>query len=848
MLLPYIVRLAFRDLRGGIRGFGIFLACIALGVAAISGVNSVSRALVDGLAREGGKILGGDASFSLIHQTLSPEEQAFLQAHGSLSTVATLRAMARMPGDNAPPPTLIDLKAVDAAYPTRGAVELDPPMPIGQALAGNGIAVDRALVVRLNAKVGDTLLIGNTSLQIRAVLVSEPDKLAAGISLGPRVLMGTDNLAATGLIQPGALVRWTTRVLLHDPNGPASDAQVAQFVADANKAFPEAGWQVRTRDNVSPEFSKDIARFTQFLTLVGLTSLVVGGVGVANAVRLYVDRKRATLATLKSFGATGGTVFAIALAQVMLIACLGVVIGLVIGALLPFGLSAAFGALIPVPFIPAVYPQELVLGAVYGLLTALVFSLGPLGQAHDVPVSALFRDTVDHSSAWPRRRYLAMLAAAALALAGTALAFSTDRHLALIYIGAAFAAYVLLRFVALGLMALARRVPRVAHPGLRLALGNIHRPGALTPSVVLSLGLGLALLVTLTLIDRNITDALSHAMPGKTPSFFFLDIQSSEKPAFDAFMKDHVAAAAHLEEVPMMRGRLVKLNGTDVEKARPSDNAAWVLEGDRGITYADKVPEGSKLTGGTWWAADYSGPPLVSMEKQIADGLGLKIGDNVTVNVLGRNVTAEIANLREVNWRSFGINFVFVFSPNTFAGAPHTLLATITYPPQTKDADELKLLKDVSDAFPSITSVRVHDVLETVLKETRELAYAIRGASSIALLTSMLVLAGALAAGQRARIHDTVVLKTLGATRARLLGAYLIEYVLLGLVTALFGVLAGILAAWGIAERIMKLDFVLFLGPAFAAVLIALGVTIVLGLLGTWRILGLKPAPYLRDL
>jgi putative ABC transport system permease protein len=849
--LPLVLRLAVRDLRAGLRGFGIFLACIALGVTAIVGVGSVSRAFTDGLARRGDIILGGDVAFSTIHRELSAAEAAWLKAHGDVSTVAILRAMARRPDGVA---ALIEIKSVPANYPVRGSVQLQPPQPLSAVLDLStglyGVAVDPALLVRLDLHLGDQLRIGDLSVEIRAVLESEPDRLATGIGFSPRVLMSTAAVRATGLIQPASLVRWINRVVLtgQAPGRPIDAAAVQRFVEATNATFPEAGWEVRTRDNASPSFTKNIERFTQFLTLVGLTALIIGGVGVANAVWLYVDRKRPVIATLKSLGATGHAVFWINLAQVLLVALLAIAIGLFFGALLPFLLDALFGGLIPLPLAPTVYPGELVVGIVYGLLTTLAFSVIPLGRAHDVTVSALFRDRVEPEAIWPRPIYSAILVISVLALVSGAILTASDRRLALIYIGSACAAFALLRAIAFIVMAVARRLPSSRSVQLRLAVGNIHRPGALTPSVILSLGLGLSLLVTLTVIDANIRAELTHTLPGRTPSFFFLDIQNSNAAAFDAFLKSHGGPGMTIERVAMMRGRITKLNGQDVADVKAADNVSWVLDGDRGITYSSQVPEGSKLVAGSWWAADYGGAPLVSLEKEIADGLKLSIGDTISVNVFGRTITARIANLRRVDWRSFGINFVLVFSPNTFAGAPHSFLATATFPDGGNSAQELQLLKQVAAAFPEISSVRVKEALDTISGVLRELALAIRAASAVALAASLLVLAGALAAGQRSRIYDAVILKTLGATRAHLLFAYLLEYAILGGVTALFAVLTGVTAAWFIVAEIMKLAFAPFWSATLMVAAGGLVVTVVLGLAGTFRILGLKPAPFLRAL
>ncbi|MGH6869191.1 MAG: ABC transporter permease, partial [Methylocella sp.] len=447
----------------------------------------------------------------------------------------------------------------------------------------------------------------------------------------------------------------------------------------------------------------------------------------------------------------------------------------------------------------------------------------------------------------PRLRYLVLTLAVALCLTSAVLVFAADRRLVLIYLGATLAAFVLLRVAALLIMACAKRLPHPRDVALRLAVGNIHRPGALTSSVVLSLGLGLALLVALTLIDGSISAELHHSIAGKTPSFFFLDVQRAKAEAFTDFLQGQ-APEGKIELVPMLRGRIIKLKGIEAGAARPKQSVAWVLEGDRGITFSETVPEGSSVVKGSWWPKDYRGPPLVSVESKIAEGLGLAIGDEITVNVLGRDISAKLASTRKVNWRSYGINFVLVFSPNSLAGAPFGELATLTFAKGGDPARESALLRATARSFPSVTSIRVKDALDAVNSVVGQLAFAVRAASSVAFLASILVLGGALAAGQHARTHDAVVLKTLGATRSRLLAAYIYEYGLLGLCTALFGVVAGAAAAFTIVRRVMDLEFVWLWPQAVIAAAAAVIVTICLGLLGTWRVLGRKPGPYLRDL
>jgi putative ABC transport system permease protein len=839
------LRYALRELRGGLRGFYVFIACIALGVMAIAGVGSVAASLGEGLAREGRTLLGGDVAFSLFQREAKPEEVAFLRSRGDVSAIATLRGMARASDGRL---ALVEIKAVDGTYPMLGELTLDPKLPVAELLAEHdgvfGAAADSTLLARLDLKLGDHVSIGRATFQIRSVVGAEPDKLAGGLGFGPRFLASEAALRATQLLQPGSLVRWTYRVRL--PDKPAGDRTATRLADDARNTLPEAGWEIRTRDNASPQLERTISRFTQFLTLVGLAALLVGGVGVANAVKSHIDRRRDVIATFKALGANGRDVFAIYLTQVTVLAVIGSVIGLAAGAALPFIIVHGFGTLLPLPVVPALHVDELVLSFVYGLLTALAFGLWPLGRVHDVPVAALFREAV--TSPWhrPRWRYLALMAVVIALLIGVVIGLAYDKRVATVFVVSSIAVFALLRGIAAGLMAVARRLPRARATMLRLAIANIYRPGALTPSVVMSLGLGLAVLVTITQIDGNLRRQFLAALPDRAPSFYFIDIPATEADRFSAFLKQ-AAPQSTVEEVPMLRGRIVSARGVRAEDLKPSTDSEWVLQSDRGLTATGEIPKGSKIVEGQWWGANYEGPPLISIEKKIADGLKLKLGDEIVVNVLGRDIPARIGNMRTIDWQGLGINFVLVFSPNAFRGAPHTHIATLTeaHPDSASDA---RIIKSVADAFPMVTSVRVREALETIGTVVTNLVLAIRGASAVTLISAFLVLGGALAAGHRHRVYDAVILKTLGATRARLLGAYALEYLMIGFATAVFGVIAGSVAAWLIVTRLMTLSFIWQAGSAVGVVAAALVVTVGLGLAGTLLALNQKPAAVLRNL
>ncbi|MCY0092726.1 ABC transporter permease [Hoeflea ulvae] len=843
--LGLAARLALRELRGGLSGFYIFLACVALGTGAIAGVNSVSQMMTGSIASEGKTILGGDIRFEIDNRDIGDAERDYINGLGTVSDGVNMRTMARKTDGS--DQSLVELRAVDEAYPLYGAFETVPAMPIEAAFGAEdgvyGAAVAQILLDRLGLDVGDTVLVGQASLQIRSVIATEPDALSEGFGFAPRLMMSRDALEQAGLVRPGSLVEFSYRVRL---DGQASAAELSDLREEATQRFPDAGWQIRTSQNAAPSLTRNIERFSQFLTLVGLTALIVGGVGIANSVRAWLDGKRGVIATLKCVGAPARLVVAIYLIQVMLIAGFGVFLGLLFGVATPFVAAGALAGVIPIAVEASVYPVSLAIAAGFGLVTAFAFAVLPLGRAGEVPATALFRQQGLETGGLPRWPYLLTAGVTLAALGAAAIWFADDRRIAMVFVAAVIAAFVVLRLVGYGVQAIAGRWPTVRSTPLRLAIGNIHRPGALTPSVVLSLGLGLALLVTLALIDTNLRRELSGNLPERAPNFFFVDIQSNEIDGFEKVVTD-LAPGGKIIKVPMLRGRITQLKGEEVNEQNVPAEARWVLRGDRGVTYAKNLPENSKLDAGSWWAPDYEGEPLVSFSAEEAREIGLDVGDSITVSVLGRSITAKIANLREVEWESLSINFVMVFSPNTFAGAPHSWMATLSDP----DADaalEGEILRNVTQAYPTITSVRVKDALELANQLVGQIGIAIRAAALVALVASVLVLAGALAAGNRSRIHDAVVLKTLGATRATLIRAYVYEYGLLGLATAIFALGFGAVAAWFVVSQIMTLPSTFMPDIALATLVGALILTVGIGLLGTWRVLGQKAAPVLREL
>jgi putative ABC transport system permease protein len=829
------LRYAWRDLRSGLQGFWIFLTCIALGTAAIAMVGALSASIQRGMLEQGQPMLGGDIEFSIIHRQASDAELAFMRAKGEVSRVATLRAMA-MHGDQT---ALIEAKAVEPNYPLYGNLELEGDVFRDQLSDSSSVLVDPLLMGRLGMAVGDTLRIGVADFVVRGLITREPDRLADGFVLGPRVLMNEDALQRSGLVQPGSLITWRYRVKL---SGDATQSSLRAFEREAKQQFPDSGWRIRTRDRAAAGADNFVERLAYFLTLVGLTALIVSGAGIANAVSAFVSRRTATIATMKCLGAPSGSVFAIFLTEVVLVGLAAIALGLAAGAVTPLLAYEVLRDLLPLPLSARFEPMPLLVAGLFGLLVTLAFAIWPLARTRHVRASALFRFRIASDTGWPS--IWEGLAIAILLAAIAALAFATfdDRRITAWYLGGLAGSFVMLLALAWGIVRLAARLPKPASAIWRYAISNLYRPGSAAVSVILALGLGLTLFVTLALTDRTISDELRSGLAEKAPAFFFLDVPKAELAKFITELGAQPGVSS-IDSAPMLRGRMVKVRGIPADKVDASPDAAWALRGDRGLTYADTVPQGSRLVEGEWWPKDYKGPPLVSFADEIAEGLGLKIGDEVTVNVLGRDITAKIANLRSVNWRSLNINFVMVFSPNTLEAAPHNNLVTV----EMSGGDEAKLLNTMARSFPVVTAVRVKDALDAVSELLGKMLAAIRGANTLTLLTGILVLAGALAAGLSGRIYDAVVLKTYGATRGQLIGAFVIEYASLGFAAALFGVLAGSLASWFLAHWILEMPWSFSPATAILTSLLSMLLTIGAGLVATWRALSARPAAHLRN-
>ncbi|MFO1254393.1 MAG: FtsX-like permease family protein [Sphingomonadaceae bacterium] len=833
---PAAWTIARRDLSARFKGLRLLLVCLFLGVGALAAIGTLTGAIERELDSRGRTILGGDVEVAVWQREASAAELRALAAQGQVSGGIRLQAMARA-GDLAAP---VELKAVDARWPLVGKLLLKDGRSAGAPASGEAWLAEGA-AERLGVAPGSTITIGTQPLKVGGIIASEPDRLGEGFTLGPVVLVAADFPARAGLTAPGAMYRAKYRIALPSGRDPRAVASALK------RRFPSAGFETKTRDKAAPGAERFVARMGDFLVLVGLAALAIAGIGIGGGVSSYLEARRTGVATLKVLGATSGDIARIYLLQFGVAALVGSALGLVAGVLVTPLLAAALGSLLPVAPGLVFDPGALARAALYGLLIALVFAAPPLLAARRFPAMALFRARVSPlSQGWRDAALPVGLGVAAIA--GLALLTTKAKLVTLWFLGGVLALLVLLGLLGWAIRKAAARLPRPQRPLLRIALANLHRPGAQTGALVTALGFGLAAFVTLAAIQSSLDANIMARVPQKAPDYFVLDVPRDKAGQFEQAVAS-VAPQARVRMVPALRGAILAY-GPEADMTRVADlkeipDSAWPLRGERGLTYADDVPEGNVITAGQWWPRGYQGEPLVSIDEKLAEALDLRIGDKLTIGLLGVERSARIASLRRIDWDSMGFNYVLVFSPNAIADAPHNLAATINLPPGTQRGT---LLRALVRAFPSSSVIEVGGVLTQARDLLRQVSLAILAAASVAVLAGIAVLLGAIAAARASRTYDNVILRVLGASRKQLLGLQLAEYALLATVLAAVALALGSGVAWLVVVKLFEFDWL----PDWAEVLGVLGLGLVLvitfALAASLPLLRAKPAQALREL
>jgi putative ABC transport system permease protein len=751
----------------------------------------------------------------------------------AVTRVRELVAMARNPARGGA--LLVELKAVDAAYPLYGRVETAPARPLDALLASGGAVVEEALLARLGLAVDDALTVGDATLTVTGVLRKEPDRAASLFTLGPRVLMNAASLDATGLVRPGSRVR--NRTLLSLPASIEPRAARTTLIG----AIADPAVRVATFDEAQPGLRRFFDQLTAYLRLVGLTSLFVGGIGVAAAVRAFLARKVATIAVLRCLGANARTLTAVYAAQALALGALGSLVGAGLGTAAQLALGPLLQPFVPFELEARPAPGAVATGLLAGVLATLLFALWPLLSARAVPPAVLLRHPVDAGSVRPRRPW-AVAAAIAGGLAALTLWQAGPLRIGAIFLGAAAGALGVLVLAAWGTRSLAGRLPRPRSIAWRHGLGGLVRPGSQTIGVTVALGIGVTLLTAVALLEQGLSRQLDLERRREAPSFFFVDVQPDQAKAFTRTVAA-VPGATSPALVPIVRGRLRAINGEPIVRERWAGRPdAWRVTREYVLTFADERPEDTVLTRGRWWTPGDRGRAWVSVEAETARALGVDLGGTLTFDVQGLPVSAEVLSVRKVDWQTLGANFFVIFSPGPLDGAPFAYLATARVPPDGDGAVQER----VAAAFPNVTVIPVRDVLQRVTGVLDRIAVAIRLVALFVLGAGLTVMAEALAQSRAQRLYESVLLRTLGATRGRVARAFAVEYGCLGLVAGLGGALTGALTAWIVLRFVLDVPPALGAAPVAAALVASVALAVSVGFLGTFRLLGRKPLPVLR--
>ena len=830
-------RFAWREVRSGIAGFRIFLACLALGVAAIAASGSTAEAFRQGLSSQAREILGGDLVVSIDQRRFTAEERRWLTALGPHAYSVRANGMAETASGER---RLVDMRGIGPGYPLVGKVGLAGAPDLATAFqARDGVAgavVEQTLLDRLHMRLGDRFTVGGTPLIARAVLVSEPDRLGRGFALGPRVLTGTEVVDRAGLLKPGGLFGESVRIVL--PVGADPKAVVSRLRA----AFPKATFEARDRSQAAAGAAGLIDQLEYFLGFIGLASLVAGGLGVGGAVSAYLEGRKRSIATLKALGAEGPLIRNLYLIQIGVLALLGVGIGLAVGAVAPLAIGLIAEEKLPIPALFAVYPAPLIKAAAFGLLAAAAFSLAPLARARSTPPSALFRNEL--SGRLRLGPEVLGAGVAGVALSTLAVLTAPTKIAAAGLIAGTIVAFALLWLLGLAAAWGAGRLRSFARGPVRLGLANLSGPRSAARTASPAIGLGVALLAVVILIQSSLLAQVTEVAPRTAPSMVFTEIPGERGAAFDTVIDRVMGHPGNdrYRRAPLITGRITRLNGRPVVLDKIRDGERWAFDKDILLSALPGAPDDANIVEGRWWRVEDAGPPQVAMAVDVARAADLKVGDTITLQILGRELDVRISVLRKVEVGGFGSNFALILNTHAIQGANPRSVAIA----RATTAEEQVITRTLGDDFREVNVISVREQLQAAATLFDRLALAIRGAAAVAGLAGLLVLVGAIAAGVSERAREAAILKVLGGSHRQILTAYLIEYGLVGAIAGLAGVALGAAGAWPVVTLVFKAAWSVDWGGVVLLLAGATGLAAAGGGLAAVHALSRRPAPVLR--
>jgi putative ABC transport system permease protein len=872
--LGFYFRTLARESRGSRGRLVFFVACLAVGVAAVVAVAGLSASLQDGIRREARQLLAADLSVRG-NQPLPPATLAAIAAlPGSRRTdvkeTVTVAAAAEKNGQPGAS-QLVELKVVDGVYPFYGVLDLRPRRPLHELLTAETTVVASDLLAHLGLKVGDALQIGGQPFKIAGIVLAEPDRVSVSFTLGPRVFLSGAGFARTRLEEQGSRVGY--RALVRLPDGTTSSALDAA-AERLRQGLPAGdGFRVETYRQAQPALRQNLARIERFLGLVALLSLFVGGIGVAQSVRAWLAGRLDAIAILKCLGMRPREIFPLYLGQTVLLGLAGSLVGIAVGAAVQLLLPRLFPDLIPPELIHPWQPAALLRGLGLGVGVALLFSLPPLSAVLRVPPARVLRRDAEPL---PRHRWVSVATLFAL-VAGIWGMAAFQSHSALL--GAQFTGGVAVVTAALALAAflvswVVRKLPRdlSLQPPLRHGLAALARPGAAAGGAIVALGLGVLVVLGMSLVEGRITAQLEKELPANAPSAFLIDIQPDQWAGVDRLLRQQ--GAQGVESVPVVMARIAAIDGVPTEQLAGGDRGnspdgeegdgggrrnggerngegngggpnrgggrRWALSREQRLTYMRELPKDNKIVAGSLWSDPAHGE--VSLEKEYAADIGAHLGSKLTFNVQGVPIDLVVTSLRTVNWGTFGINFFLVVEPGVLESAPQQRLAVARLPRGVEQRTQDLL----AARYPNVTFLRIREILEKVLKVLRRISLGIRFLGGFTVVAGIAILAGAVSAGSARRGREVALLKTLGMTRRGVATTFAVEYALIGLVAGGIGAAGGVALAWGVVTQGFRLPWVLAAGPLTIALAASVLLTVLAGLAASLRALQRRPIEVLR--
>jgi putative ABC transport system permease protein len=838
--------IGLKDMRGDLRRFGLLVLCLAVGTALIAGVSSVGTSIREAVAQNAAVIMGGDVELSRTDRAATASELAQFAEYGRVAAVIDTNVRAEAADNSA----FVDLISIGEGYPLLGAVGA-PELPTDQAITEflavrgglPGALVSGLMLEQLDVAVGEVFELGGTPFEVRGTLTALPDAAVRGFRLGLPALITIEGLAGlSDRTSPLPGLGTTFRYKLALTSGDADEAKAA-----LQQELAESGWLVLSaRDGLGP-MVRYYDLFMRFLVIVGLASLLIGGVSVWTGISAYIAERGNVIAVLRAMGADRQRIYIHFSSQVAMLALVGVGIGLAIGASVALLVLPAVARAVGISLAASLHLQPLAVAAGVGLLTAFAFSYVPLVQAQSFSPVLLFRSKGLAAPPVDWRTMLLTPRVLPLVLAGAAFFWLATVMTGDALLVAAFAVVSVLAVILFRLAIVAaswglRRLPEPTSRTLRHALRDIGEPGSNAPAVVVSVGLALAMLVVVLVLEVNLRNEYLGASVFDAPTFVASDLFDDEVETLET-MRQTDPDITVFNWTPMLRGTLAAVNGQPVASLRPEGpEAQFLLAGEIPLTYRAVLPASSRVVEGTWWPADHAGEPLVSLHEKLRRGLGLRLGDEVTFEIFGEPVSARIANFRDYSWQG-GIDFLGTFSPGVLEVFPSTLLGAVTAAPGTDDSVERKL----AAALPDVRFIAIGQTLELITTALSQLSLAASLVGGLAVSNGLLVLVGSLATGRRQRQADAVINKVLGATRIQVIAVNVLHFLVLASFAALLATPIGVALAWVLTLVMLNVEFTL--NPLTLAA-VDLGAIVITGLLGATTILkalSTRPAHLLRE-